>query len=89
MRICLKEVERGGKCFLRATEPRNPRKLADFAFFKTITVILLEMHLLLKEAKCHGQRWEKAGHGDNYTETGKNHDRAVIQQETFLLNYQT
>lgn len=47
------------------------------------------MHLLLKEAKCHGQRWEKAGHGDNYTETGKNHDRAVIQQETFLLNYQT
>lgn len=47
------------------------------------------MHLVLKVAKCHWQRWEKAGHRDNDTETEENHDRAVIQQETFLFNYQT
>lgn len=46
------------------------------------------MHLVLKVAKCHWQRWEKAGHRDNYTETEENQDSAVIQQETFMLNYQ-
>lgn len=45
------------------------------------------MHLVLKVAKCHRQRWEKAGHRDNYTETEQNQDSAVIQHETFLLNY--
>lgn len=79
----------GKKVPLESYRAQKSKKISRFCIFVLQQFYLrCQMHLVLKVAKCHWQRWEKAGHRDNYTETEENQDSAVIQQETFLLNYQ-